>query len=321
MKRHGWGWRAKGRRSGRARVLAVSVLMAVLLLVPQTVMGAERVVLSQNAVLSENASAVPGDSRRVYDQAGLFSEDEQEQLEEDIQSFRESTGMDAAVVTTENAEGKTSEQYADDFYDNMGFGTGEDLDGVLYLMDMDNRELYISTSGGMIRYLTDERIEDLLDHGIGYMQDGDYASCARQMIRDTGEWYRKGIVRGQYNEDRDTGKISPYGAERKRSIRWYEALLAVGVSVFCAGAMCSGVKREYAMERERGRAAGYHMAYRADAGFCFRNRQDVLSNSHITRQMIPRNTHSSGGSPGHSGRSTTHHSSSGRSHGGGGRKF
>ncbi len=259
---------------------------------------------------------------RVYDQAGLFSAEEKEKLEQELQALREDLKMDVALVTTEDAQGKTAEQYADDFYDDYGLGTGKDYSGVLCLMDMDNRELYISTGGEMIRYLTDERIENMLDNGIGYMKKQSYMGCARQFLRDVQFWYEEGIPQGQYNVDRDTGEVSPYRARPKRSIRWYEFLLAFGISAFCGGSVCGKVKRDYAMNQERRQAANFYMAYRADACFRFKNQSDVMTNSHTTRQMLPRST-SMGhpGSSGHSVRSTTHHSGSGRSHGGGGRRF
>lgn len=258
--------------------------------------------------------------QRVYDKAGLFSEEEIQELEEEIKSLRETMNMDVALVTTSDAHGRTSERYADDFYDEMKLGMGEEDSGLLYLMDMDNRELYISTCGQMIRFLTDERVEDMLDNGIGYMGDGDYMGCARQLMQDTLRWYEKGIVKGQYNVDRDTGEISYYKGGHKRSIRWYEALLAAAVSGFCAGSVCLKVKNEYAMKEERKQASNYYMAYRADACFRFRDQRDVMKNSHVLRQVIPRTTHTGPGGSGHSGRSTTH-SIGGRSHGGGGRKF
>lgn len=259
--------------------------------------------------------------QRVYDQADLFSEEEEARLEEKIQMLQEKTGMDAVLVTVKDAQGKSSEEYADDFYDENGFGTGEEGSGLLYLMDMDNRELYISTCGEMVWILTDERVEAMLEAGIARMGRGDYVGCAQKLFSDTERWYDKGVAGGQYQVDRDTGEIRHYPGKTHRSIRWYEALLAVAVSAFCGWSVCAKVRREYAMEQERGRAFGYYMAYRANAGFRFRNRQDTLTSSHIARQVIPRTSHRSSGGYSSSGRSTTHRSSSGRSHGGGGRKF
>lgn len=260
--------------------------------------------------------------QRVYDQAGLFSAKEEVALEEELSSMRQETGMDVLLVTTKDAEGKSAEQYADDFYDRGGFGDAGERGAVLYLIDMDNRELYISTYQEAIRLLTDERIGVMLDHGVSYLASEDFVGCAEQLMQDTRKYYEQGIADGQYNQDRDTGEVSYYQEKPARSIRWYEALLALAVSAFCAGSVCRKVKRDYAMEKEWEMASGFHLAYRADAGFQFRNQRDELLDSHVTRQIIPRAHHSGGyGGSGHSGRSTTHRSGSGRVHGGGGRKF
>ena len=182
--------------------------------------------------------------QRVYDQADLFSEEEEAGLEEKIQGLQEKTGMDVVLVTAKDAQGKSSEEYADDFYDENDFGTGEEGSGVLYLMDMDNRELYISTCGEMIWILTDERVDAMLDAGMVHMGRGDYAGCAKRLFSDTEKWYDKGAAGGQVQVDRDTGEILRYPGKAHRSIRWYEALLAVAVSAFCAWSACAKVRRE-----------------------------------------------------------------------------
>lgn len=258
---------------------------------------------------------------RVFDQAGLFSAEEAARLEEQIAGIRQDEGYDIVVVTTADAGGKSSRTYADDFYDEGGFGDGTDADGILFLIDMDNREIYLSTAGIMQRYLTDSRIEDVLDHAYDFVQQGEYAGAAMQALEDVSGWYHKGIPGNQYLYDEDTGKISRY-----HSIRWYEFLLAFLVAGFCGASACGKVRREYAMQQERRQAAGFLMAYRANAGFQFRHQDDVLINSFVSQQMIPRNTSGfrgggrSGGFSG-GGRSTVHRSSGGRSHGGGGRRF
>jgi uncharacterized protein len=267
-------------------------------------------------------AAVKDDVRqRVYDRAGLFSDTEEEELESELSAMWEETGMDVVLVTTEDAQGKTAEQYADDFFDENGFGADGDSGGILYLIDMDNRELYISTYLKAIRFLTDERIDRMLDRGISRLGAGDFVGCAKLLLEDTREYYEQGIGHNQYNQDRDTGEIDYYQEKPKRSIRWYEALLALAVSAFCAGSVCRKVRRDYRMEKEQKLASGYYLSYRADAAFRFRDQRDELRDSHVTRQVIPRATsvRSAGGRS--SGRSTTHTSGSGRVHGGGGRKF
>ena len=51
----------------------------------------------------------------------------------------------------------------DDFYDEHDFGIGSRRSGALLLIDMDNREAYISTKGYAITLYSDARIEAMLD--------------------------------------------------------------------------------------------------------------------------------------------------------------
>ena len=112
----------------------------------------------------------------------------------------------------------------------------------------------------------------------------------------------RGIQRGQYNYDTETGEISIY-----RSIRWYEGMFALLVSAGVAGSVCLGVKRRYSMEQTERERANSLLAYRADTKFAFGDSGDNLIRKFITSVPIPRPTqnHSPGGSGQSSGRSST----------------
>ncbi len=256
--------------------------------------------------------------KRVFDGAGLFSEEKTESLESRIQAMIKEMNMDVVLVTTDDSGGKSAEQYAEDFYIDGMFGVGKDYNGALFLLDMDNRELYILPVGVMNRFLTDKRWNTILDDAYDRIINQEYDACADSFLDGVAKYYKAGIPGGQYNYDRDTGKISIY-----RSIRWYEAGLAVLVALFAAGITCSGVVRRYSMKKERGMARSSLMAYRADSRFQYHNNADHLINKRVTHIPIPRNNGGGGGGGGgfsSGGRSTTH-SSSGRTMGGGGRKF
>ncbi len=260
-------------------------------------------------------SAFGADQRpRVYDMAGLLSESQRQQFEQQIADCQEEYGLDVVVVTTEDARGKRSQEYADNFYDQGDFKE----DGILFLVDMDNRELAVSTRGGAIRIFTEQRIGDMLDGGYQGASQGDYAASVASFLSDTERWCRAGIPQGQYNYDTETGKISAH-----RSIRWYEALMALGVSSFVAGSACLAVKRQYAMEEDPRQVRNLNMAYRAESRFLYNDQTDRLVNKFVTSRVIPRNVSGGSHGGGHSsaGRSSTHTSSGGHTHGGGSRKF
>lgn len=264
---------------------------------------------------------------RVFDMADLFDETEEADLETQIAALQETTNMGIAIVTTDDNSGSAMD-FADDFYEQHEIGFGKNHDGALFLIDMENGELWISTEGGMIRYLTDSRIEAILDDAVEYAYDGSFFQASRVFLEDLETCYTNGIASDQYNYDVETGRVDRY-----KSIRWYEFLAAFGISLVTAGFAVLAVVREYGMRNEGARmSANFNLSYRKDSAFTVNNTlADVLLNSYVTRTVIRASHSNPGGGSGRSGggghslsgggRSSVHRSGSGRSHGGGGRKF
>ena len=282
-------------------------------------------VMGSMAVWADQTGAVSGQPR-VFDQAGLFSETEIIQLEEKIAQCRKSTKMDVVIVSAYADGDRSAEEYADDYYDYGGFGVGKKASGVLLLYYMDGPgqpggECYISTAGTMINMLTDERIESILDDVYGNLGNRDFAGATECFLEDVKVYVKEGVESGQYTYDRDTGEIVRY-----HSIRLYEVAIAMVIAGILAGSVCLDIKKRYAMKQSSREVSNSLQAYRADCAFHFSVAGDKMINKYVRSIPIPRNTSSGSGGRGHSGsssagRSTIHTSSSGRSHGGGGRRF
>ena len=258
--------------------------------------------------------------KRVFDEAGLFSGEEAGELETEIKSMREDMNMDVVIVTTEDAGGKTAAEYAENFYIDGDFGTGKDYSGALFLIDMDNREIYILPVGAMNRFLTDERWNAILDDAYNEISQKEYRACAQSFLNGVTQYYKAGIPGGQFNYDKETGEVSVY-----RSIRWYEAALALLIGGAVAAAACGGVAAQYSMKGTRILAKNTLMAYRGISRFQYSNQTDDLINKTVTHVFIPPSNKGNGGGGGgggfSSGGQSTVHTSSGRTMGGGGRKF
>lgn len=282
-------------------------------------------VMGSMAVWADQTGAVSGQPR-VFDQAGLFSETEMIQLEEKIAQCRKSTKMDVVIVSAYADGERSAEEYADDYYDYGGFGVGKKASGVLLLYYMDGPgqpggECYISTAGTMINMLTDERIESILDDVYGDLGNRDFAGATEYFLEDVKAYVKEGVESGQYTYDRDTGEIVRY-----HSIRLYEVAIAMVIAGILAGSVCLDIKKRYAMKQSSREVSNSLQAYRADCAFHFSVSGDKMVNKYVRSVPIPRNTSSGSGGRGHSGsssagRSTIHTSSSGSSHGGGGRRF
>ena len=282
-------------------------------------------VMGSMTVWADQTGAVSGQPR-VFDQAGLFSETEIIQLEEKIAQCRKSTKMDVVIVSAYADGERSAEEYADDYYDYGGFGVGKKASGVLLLYYMDGPgqpggECYISTAGTMINMLTDERIESILDDVYGDLGNRDFAGATEHFLEDVKAYVKEGVESGQYTYNRDTGEIVRY-----HSIRLYEVAIAMVIAGILAGSVCLDIKKRYAMKQSSREVSNSLQAYRADCAFHFSVAGDKMVNKYVRSVPIPRNTSSGSGGRGHSGsssagRSTIHTSSSGSSHGGGGRRF
>lgn len=251
----------------------------------------------------------------IQDDAGLFSDQEISGIYEKILTLREETEMDYMVATTSDAHGYSSQDYADETYEASGLGTGDDHSGMLYLIDLDNREIYISTEGQMLRYLTDERIDTILDHAYEDVVDGNYAASALTVLNDTEAFIEAGIELNQYNYSSETGKVDSYAREKATPIIMAVLVIfAVIAGLAAALGTFFSVKGRYQLTRDT-----YHYPLAEKSTLKLTVSEDRLINQFITHRRIVKNPPPS--AKGHSGRTTTHVSGSGRTHGGGGRKF
>lgn len=237
---------------------------------------------------------------RVFDFANLFSSAEKEAIQSEIDNFINVHNYDMCIVTTNDAQGKTSRDYADDFYDYNGLGFDEEYSGVLFLMDMDNREIYISTSGYLIDYFTDSRIEDALDDIYESITIPDYQKCAQKFINWGHFVISEGIPDGQYRVEEK---------EYEPSYTIQKALIALGIGFVAALITCCSIAGVYKFKRST-----YRYPYTEDGSLELTASNDFFVTKFVTTRKIET---SSGGGSG----SSVHSSSSGRSHGGGGRSF
>lgn len=241
---------------------------------------------------------------RVFDQAELMTAQEVQSLESLIAKLRREYGMDIAVLTSKDAPVNRSQAYADGFYDKNGLGMGTDGSGMLLLIDMKNRVPTISTKGLMIRYLTDARLDALLDTADPYLQQGAFGQAASQVIKQVGVFLKNGIPLGQYNAE-----------EKGKSVTPVKVVLAALIGLACGLALFVAVRWKYGLK-----GAAYRYDYQGNSTVTITGGTDVYLRTQVTK--VPKASGKSGGSGFSGGRSTIHRSSGGSIHGGrSGRRF
>lgn len=245
---------------------------------------------------------VNGESIRVFDDADLFTEEEIVVLSEEASILSRSYDMDILIVTTDDANGKSTRDYGDDYFDDNGFGIGPDLDGILFLIDMDNREIHISTSGDGIRYLTDQRleniIEEILDSGLG---DGDFYGGAMGFLTSTKKYLQMGIPSDQYSQDESV--------KEENRLTFMEGIISSVTGLLASAGFFFGTKSKYKMK-----SPVKEVNFRKNSIVNFTREDNKLVDTILTNKRISKDTSDSG-------KSTTHSSSSGKTHGGKGGSF
>jgi len=239
---------------------------------------------------------------RVIDNADLLSDSEEKALNSRIDDIVSAYDFDVVILTEESIGGERPMNYADDYYDYNGYGAGPDRDGVLFLINMDERDWWISTTGYGITVFTDYGIEKIEEIVVPELSDGFYYNGFEYFL-DTTEEYIKAA---------DSG--NPYDVDNKymttdEKFKSILVSIAVGLGIGLVTALIvvlvfksqlKSVQFEYAARE-----------YEVKNSFNVTRSHDVFLYKNVTKRKKPENN----------GGSSVHIGSSGSSHGGGGGKF
>ena len=250
-------------------------------------------------------SFVWADNVTVDDQSGLFTPEEVTELNQLAQEINQKIKGEVFIVTT-NSNTSSPETFADNYLRER---IGNDQNGAVLLLDMGQREIYLSTSGNMIDYITDKRLNTILDEIYNAMSASDYGLAGRIFLTRSLEYVEAGVPKGQYRNDRDTGKITYY-----KVLTPFEALLSLLFALLISGVFFLVIKSRYQLKM-----GTYKYPFLEKANFSVGEKDDKLIHSFVTTRRIPKPSSNDGGGSGGGGSTT--HSSGGGTFGGGGRSF
>ena len=250
---------------------------------------------------------------RIVDNAELLDPAEESALEVKAQLLRETYDMDVIILTVNTLNGKTPQAYADDYYDEQGYGCGEEKSGVLLLLSMEERDWYISTSGEAIYALTDYGIQCIGEEMVTFLGMS-YEAGFSSFLNSLPEYfdaYKSGVPIDGYADY--SGDY--YHGDREEIIYYEEEFTPSIMLSAILGAIIAGISlviMRYSMNSKRPQhsAAGYMK----ENSFHMHQRQDLFLYSNVTKVRRQEDTPSGGGS-------SVHRSSGGKRHGGGGGKF
>ena len=248
---------------------------------------------------------------RVVDYEDLLTDEEEADLRAKLDEISERQQLDVVVVTTPSLDGKSSMEWADDFYDMNGYGYGAEKDGVILIMSLATRDYWISTCGYGITALTDYGIEQIKGYVQPKLSAGNYYGAFQDFAYLVDDY----TTRAKNGEPVDVPQYptGPDGPAEKSTPGPFAAagsgLIGFLISLFSVNRMKGQLKtvRPQSGARE----------YLDRNSVYIRNGRDDFLYTNVTKVPIPHDDEHRGGGGG----SSVHISSSGVSHGGGGGKF
>lgn len=253
----------------------------------------------------------------VIDSADLLSGQERIALEDTAQALRDQYEMDVVILTIDSLNGKSAQDYADDYYDDNGYGYGPDYSGILFLLAMEEREWYISTCGEAIYAFTDYGIEQIGETVVPFLSLGQYYDGFATFL-DTVPAYFDAYNNGRpvdgyadYSGDYYHGERETVVHYQGKSINPFFPALVIGL---ISALVTILIMRASMNTKRKQHSAG---DYLKPGSYHLRTHHDMFLYSNVSKVRRQQNN----GSGSHGGGSSVHRSSGGRSHGGGGGRF
>lgn len=245
-------------------------------------------------------AAVPvfadGTSSRLADSADILIDSEEATLLSLLDEISVRQQTDIVVVTVDTTDGKTIAEYADDYYDLNGYSD----DGLMLIVNMDDRDWYIAASGFGITALTDAGREYMSEKFMSDLSAGNYVKAFTSYAELCDDF----ISQAKKGTPYDAGNLpkAPFAVLRNLIIA-----LIIG---FIAALIITGVMKGQLKSVCRQSAASSYV--KKDSLHITESRELFLY-KRTERKEKTKKEESEG--------SQTHTSSSGTTHGGGGGKF
>lgn len=183
----------------------------------------------------------------VYDAADLLTDEEEAALLDRLDSLSQEYDFDVAVATVQSTDGVAMNKFSDTFYDDNFYGTGNNYDGILFMVSIGDRKWHITTHGYGMTVFNQDGLDYLKEKVQPKLKDEDFA----------GAFYEFADQCQLFLEQADTGE--PYDAStlptEPLSMKWIPISIAIG---FVLALLCTmGMKSQLKSVRSQDNAVDY----------------------------------------------------------------
>jgi len=232
---------------------------------------------------------------RMVDSAELLTDAEETALRDKLDEISARQNMDVVIVTVDRTDERTVTEYADDYYDYNGYRE----DGILLLVSLYDREWSISTAGYGITAFTDAGLDYMAEKFTDDLSAGRYSDAFASFAELCGEF----ITQAKTDRPYDRGNLPKQPFHVFRTV-----LVSLGIGLAGAFFKTNSMKNQLKSVKSQTAASPYVKT----GSMQVTESKEIFLYRQLGR--VQRSQSSSGGS-------STHTSSSGRTHGGTSGKF
>lgn len=227
------------------------------------------------AVLAGGVSVCAESEYKVYDEAGLLTDDEYYALEDKLESIADTYGHDVIVYTVDSLRGFSPNSYTEALREDLDAGI--DGSGIIFMVSMEDRDYDVYSFGTMYNDIMIQNIiDDMTEEIQPYLTDGDYYT-AFDKYADTVEY--------------EIGQVLEYGPNEPPS---YAIPIGIGCGIIIGIVTVCVMKHGMKTTRQEAMANNYIRK----GSFDLTRSSDVFLYSQVTRTKISTDSGSSGSSDG-----------------------
>ncbi|MCQ2472156.1 MAG: TPM domain-containing protein [Clostridia bacterium] len=122
---------------------------------------------------------------RVVDEANIIPDGEEKEIQTLLDQISEKRKMDVIVLTVEDIGETPPVVYSGDYFEQHGYGYGENRDGIILFIAMNSRDIFVNSTGKGEKIITEEEGNLLIDTFYDDLVAGNYASACKTFATET----------------------------------------------------------------------------------------------------------------------------------------
>ncbi len=233
------------------------------------------------ATLAITVCASEADEQFIFDNADILADYDETLLHQKLSKISKTHQAQLIVMTIDSLDGENIDTYLESTYDTLGFGYGQNHDGVLLLICMGTRQWRILSNGFAGEAINPDTIDKIGEAFTSDLTDGDYAKAIKTFANEC-DYYLDGYLNG-----------FPFDFGRA-------LVFSVGIGLLIAMGITKGWKNQLKSVQKQSKANAYVKA----GSMKITQTGDYFMYRNVTKTERPKSKSSSSSSRSGSSRST-----------------